>query len=114
MSGYLRLLRERWPALAFGFLAVFWGNFGQTFFVGVFSASIQDSLGLSAGIYGGVYSIATLASALTVVWAGSLIDRVPLRAYSTCVCLGLACASLLMWQADGIILLALGFFGLRL
>lgn len=114
MTGYLRLLRERWPALAFGFLAVFWGNFGQTFFVGVFSASIQDSLGLSAGIYGGVYSLATLASALTVVWAGSLIDRVSLSHYTTCLCLGLACAALLLWQAGGIILLALGFFALRL
>ena len=114
MTGYLRLLRERWPALAFGFLAVFWGNFGQTFFVGVFSASIQDSLGLSASLYGGIYSLATLVSALTVVWAGSLIDRVSLSGYSTCVCLGLAGAALLMWQADGIVLLALGFFGLRL
>lgn len=114
MTGYLRLLRERWPALAFGFLAVFWGNFGQTFFVGVFSASIQDSLGLSASLYGGIYSLATLVSAMTVVWAGSLIDRVSLSGYSSCVCLGLASAALLMWQVDGVFLLALGFFGLRL
>lgn len=107
-------MRERWPALSFGFLAVFWGNFGQTFFVGVFSASIQETLGLSAGVYGGVYSAATLASALTVVWAGSLIDRVSLRAYTTCLCLGLGMAALLMWQASSVILLACGFYCLRL
>lgn len=114
MTGYLRLLRERWPALAFGFLAVFWGNFGQTFFVGVFSASIQESLGLGAGRYGAVYSLATLASAVTVVWAGSLIDRVSLRRYTTVLCLGLALAATLMWQASGVIVLALGFYCLRL
>jgi MFS family permease len=114
MTGYLQLLRERWPALSFGFLAVFWGNFGQTFFVGVFSASIQETLALSAGVYGGVYSAATLASALTVVWAGSLIDRVSLRAYTTCLCLGLGMAALVMWQASSVILLACGFYCLRL
>lgn len=114
MSGYIRLLRERWPALAFGFLAVFWGNFGQTFFVGVFSASIQETLELSSGTYGAVYSLATLASAMTVVWAGSLIDRVSLRRYTTIACLGLAFAALLMSQAGGVVLLALGFYCLRL
>jgi len=114
MTGYLKLLRNRWPALSFGFLAVFWGNFGQTFFVGVFSASIQAHLQLSAGTYGAVYSLATLASALTVVWAGSLIDRVALRTYTTSLCLGLSMAALLMWQANSLVLLGLGFFCLRL
>jgi len=114
MTGYLRLLQQRGPALAFGFLAVFWGNFGQTFFVGVFSASIQQSLSLSAGIYGAVYSLATLVSAITVVWAGSLIDRVSLGRYTGAICLGLAGAALLMSQASGLVGLALGFFCLRL
>lgn len=114
MTGYLRLLKARWAALAFGFLAVFWGNFGQTFFLGAFSASIQQSLGLSSSAYGAVYSIATLASAATVVWAGSLIDRVSLQRYTLVVSLGLSCACLLMWQAAGVVTLALGFFGLRL
>lgn len=114
MTGYLRLLQQRGPALAFGFLAVFWGNFGQTFFVGVFSASIQDSLSLSASVYGAVYSLATLVSALTVVWAGSLIDRVSLSRYTASICLGLAGATLIMSQANGLMTLALGFYCLRL
>ncbi len=114
MTGYLRLLQQRGTALAFGFLAVFWGNFGQTFFVGVFSASIQESLSLSASVYGAVYSLATLGSALTVVWAGSLIDRVSLSRYTGGICLGLGCALLLMSQATGLLTLALGFFCLRL
>jgi len=114
MTGYLRLLQRHSAALGFGFLAVFWGNFGQTFFIGAFSASIQDSLAVTAGTYGAVYSLATLASALTVVWAGSLIDRVPLSGYTTALCLGLAGASLLMWQVEGLVLLAFGFYGLRL
>ena len=114
MTGYIRLLSDRWPALAFGFLAVFWGNFGQTFFLGVFSAPIQQSLGLTSGTYGAVYSLATLASAITVVWAGSLIDRVSLRRYTTVLCLGLALATFLMFNAADVILLAAGFYCLRL
>lgn len=114
MTDYLTLLRQRWPALAFGFLAVFWGNFGQTFFVGVFSASIQESLSLTAGTYGAVYSLATLASAATVIWAGSLIDRVSLQRYTGSLCLGLAAAALMMSQAASVIALGLAFYGLRL
>lgn len=114
MAGYLQLIRTHWPALAFGFLAVFWGNFGQTFFLGVFTAPIQQSLGLTAGTYGSVYSLATLLSACTVVWAGSLIDRVPLRWYTTALCLGLSCAALLMFSASGVVQLAAGFYFLRL
>lgn len=114
MAGYLQLVRTHWPALAFGFLAVFWGNFGQTFFLGVFTAPIQQSLELTAGTYGSVYSLATLLSAITVVWAGSLIDRVPLRRYTTALCLGLSVAALLMFSASGVIQLAAGFYCLRL
>jgi len=114
MVAYLSFIRQNWPLLGFGFLTVFWGNFGQTFFLGTFSASIQGSLGLTAGTYGAVYSVATLASAVTVVWGGSLIDRVSLQRYTLALCIGLAGACLLMWQAVGIVMVALGFYGLRL
>ncbi len=114
ITAYFRFLIDRWPGLAFGFLAVFWGNVGQTFFLGTFSAPIQQTLGLSSGAYGSVYSLATLASAGTVVWAGSLIDRVSLRRYTTSLCLGLGFAALIMSQASGVVLLAIAFYCLRL
>jgi hypothetical protein len=70
LRGYLGFLQQNWALLGFGFTAVFWGNFGQSFFVAWFGADIQRSLDLSAGEYGTAYSLATLVSAATVVWAG--------------------------------------------
>ncbi|MDP2141801.1 MAG: MFS transporter [Gammaproteobacteria bacterium] len=114
MIGYLTLLRTQWPLLAFGFVTVFWGNFGQSFFVGWFSADIQASVGLSASAYGSAYSLGTLAAAVTVAWAGAIIDRVSLRTYVLSVSAGLCCAALLLSQASTLWMLIPGFFLLRL
>lgn len=114
MTGYLGFMRQHWALLGFGFTAVFWGNFGQSFFVAWFGADIQRTLGLSASEYGSAYSLATLVSAATVVWAGGLIDRVSLRAYAVAVALGLAVALTVLSQANGLLTLLLGFYLLRL
>lgn len=114
MISYIPFLRQRWPLLAFGFATVFWGNFGQSFFIGWFGADIQQTLGLSASAYGSAYSGATLMSAFAVAWLGGLIDRLPLRRFVVLVCLGLASAGLLMWQASTLWLLVAGLFLLRL
>ena len=114
MTGYLGFVRQHWALLGFGFTAVFWGNFGQSFFVAWFGADIQRTLGLSASEYGSAYSLATLVSAATVVWAGGLIDRVSLRTYAVAVALGLAVALTVLSQANGLLTLLLGFYLLRL
>lgn len=114
MTGYLGFMRQHWALLGFGFTAVFWGNFGQSFFVAWFGADIQRTLGLSAGEYGTAYSLATLVSAATVVWAGGLIDRLSLRTYAVAVALGLAVALTVLSQANGLLTLLLGFYLLRL
>jgi len=114
LTGYLGFVRQHWALLGFGFTAVFWGNFGQSFFVAWFGADIQRTLGLSASEYGSAYSLATLVSAATVVWAGGLIDRVSLRTYAVAVALGLAVALTVLSQANGLLTLLLGFYLLRL
>jgi MFS family permease len=114
MTGYLSFVRQNWALLGFGFTAVFWGNFGQSFFVAWFGADIQRSLGLTAGEYGSAYSLATLASAVVVIWAGGLIDRLALRTYTLLMALGLAMGVLVLSQANGLLLLLFGFFLLRL
>lgn len=114
IKAYISFLRDSWPMLGFGFVCVFWGNFGQSFFVGWFSGDIQASLGLSAGAYGSAYSAATLTSAFLVAWAGGLIDKVTLRKYVICVALGLALASTLLWQVSALWMLLVGLFLLRL
>lgn len=114
MTGYLGFMRQHWALLGFGFTAVFWGNFGQSFFIAWFGADIQRSLGLSAGEYGVAYSLATLASAAAVVWTGGLIDRLTLRTYAVSAALGLAVALTVLSQANGLVTLLMGFFLLRL
>lgn len=114
MTSYLRFIGHHWALLGFGFITVFWGNFGQSFFFAWFGADIQRSLGMTAGTYGSAYSLATLASAITIVWAGGLIDKMSLRRFSMLISLGLAVAMLVMSQASGLLTLLLGFFLMRL
>lgn len=114
MKRYLQFIVSNWPVLSFGFLSVFWGNFGQSFFIAWFGADIQKSLGLSAAQYGMAYSFATLCSAVTLIWAGSLIDKLDLRKYIIGVATGLSCAALVMSQVSSVILLLIGLFLLRL
>ncbi|MGM0634390.1 MAG: MFS transporter [Pseudomonadota bacterium] len=114
MLSYLSFIRQNWPLLGFGFLTVFWGNFGQSFFIAWFGAAIQQDLSLSAGTYGTAYSVATLMAALTVVWAGGLVDRMSLRRYVSLVGIGLCMACLVLFRADSLWMLFLGLFLLRL
>ncbi len=114
MTGYFSFIKQYWALLGFGFLTVFWGNFGQSFFVAWFGADIQRSLGLSAAEYGSAYSLGTLMSAVVVLWAGGLIDRVSLRTYTLLVSAGLASAMLVLSQANNLWILLLGFFLLRM
>lgn len=113
MQSYFRFITQSWPLLAFGFLSIFWGNFGQSFFISWYGTPIQESLGLSAGRYGSLYSIATLASGLVILFFGGLIDRLPLRFFATLSALGLALAGLVMAFAVHPLLLLLGLFLVR-
>lgn len=101
-------------ALAFGFLAVFGGNFGQSFFVGFFGEEIQQSLNLSASAYSSAYSLATLVSAMTVIWLGGLIDRIALQHYVLLVVIGLGLATAILSQSTNLLMLAVGLYLLRL
>ncbi|MBU2098574.1 MAG: MFS transporter [Gammaproteobacteria bacterium] len=114
VMSYLSFIRRQWTLLAFGFMAVFAGNFGQSFFVAWFGADIQRTLNISAAEYGTTYSVGTLLSAFVVVWAGGLIDRVSLRRYVLVLLAGLSAALLLLSAADSLLLLTAGFFLLRL
>ncbi|MFT7561353.1 MAG: putative MFS family arabinose efflux permease [Flavobacteriales bacterium] len=112
-SRAMGFLRQNFALLSFGFLCVFWGNFGQSFFVSWFGGDIQRSLNISASAYGSAYSLATLASAMTVVWAGALIDRVSLSRYSATVAVGLVFACVVLAMAPNYIALCIGFYLLR-
>ncbi|WP_049722028.1 MFS transporter [Gilvimarinus polysaccharolyticus] len=114
MTLYLQFIRRNWPLLCFGFVSIFWGNFGQSFFVSWYGAHIQESLGLSAALYGSLYSAGTLGSALTIMAVGGLIDRWPLQRFAAAAGAGLMLACLIMLLSYHALTLLLGFYLLRL
>jgi MFS family permease len=97
-----------------GFLLALFSSFGQTFFIALFGAEIRGELGLSHGGFGVVYSAATLASGLLMLWLGALLDRVSLRAYAAIATAILAAACVLLATVESTALLLLALFGLRL
>ncbi len=96
MKSFLPLIQSEWRLLLFGFVMTFGSSLGQTYFIGLFGGDIRHDLQLSHGDFGGLYSAATLVSALLLFWTGSLIDRMELRRYACIISAGLALACALM------------------
>jgi MFS family permease len=111
---YWQFVASSWPLLAFGFVSIFWGNLGQSFFISWYGPSIQQSLTLSAGAYGTVYSSATLLSSLVIMAFGGMIDRWPLRRFATAAAIGLMLACIALGAAHTVTMLFIGFFLVRL
>ncbi len=109
----LKLIRQEWQLLLFAFLMTFWSSPGQTFFISLFSGEIRTDLNLSDGEFGGIYSLATLLSAIIMVWSGTLVDRVDLKQFSIATVLGLGIGCGLMSISNGIASLFIGIFMLR-
>ena len=114
MRDFIQLLRQQAPLLGFGALFCFTSSFGQTFFIAVFGGAIRDAFAIGHGTFGAAYSAATLASAITLIWLGKLVDRMDASRLAILVVVGLALAALLMSLAQGLLTLAIAFYGLRL
>lgn len=113
MKSFLPLIKAEWRLLLFGFLMTFGSSLGQTYFIGLFSGEIRADLGLSHGDFGAVYSAATLASAILLLWSGSLIDRMDLRHFSYMAAAGLAIGCFLMAGSTGVATLFVSILVLR-
>ncbi|MFK7730453.1 MAG: MFS transporter [Pseudomonadales bacterium] len=107
------MLRSEWRLLAFGFLMTLCSSPGQTFFIGYFSADLRQQLSLSHAEFSGVYSAATLLSAIAVVWTGALLDRIDLRVFSQITVVGLAVGCITLALGGNAFTLLLAFFLLR-
>lgn len=112
--GFLAFLRSNAAWLAAGFLLTFTSSFGQTFFISIFAGEIRETFQLSHGQWGGLYTLATTASAIVMVWAGVLTDRYRVRNLGPIVFSGLALAALAMAAVPSAWLLVLVIFALRL
>ena len=100
--------------LFFGFLIAFASGFGQTFFISLFSQDFRDTFKLTNTEFGSLYSIATLLSAVTIIWAGKLIDTVSLKKYTLTIIAGLALTCLMASFVFNVIYLFLVIYFLRL
>ena len=110
---FMSFLRINAPWLSSGVLLAFLSSFGQTFFISIFAGDIRETFGLSHGAWGGLYAAGTTASAIAMIWAGALTDRIRARDLGALVlgCLGLSC--LFMAVNPSWILLPLVIFCLR-
>lgn len=114
MQTYFAFIRANARFLGFGFFLTLGSTFGQTFFLSLFGSEIRHEFRLSDGEFGLGYSIATLASGLTLIWLGKRIDDMPLPRYTTYTCLGLALSAAVMAVAPVVPILFIAFYGLRL
>ena len=110
-QNYLGLIRNHAGLLAISFLAVFTGNLGQSFFIGLFQAPISEQLNLSAGEFGSVYSAITIIGGFLVLYFGPKIDWVSPKRYALTLLITLTIGLLLLtlspWWALGILGLGL-------
>ena len=114
LRSYLHFARRHRKGLLFGALLMALSSFGQTYYVSLFGADFRKTFGLSDGTLGAAYAIGTVASALTLTWAGRLIDLTTVRRYTWCVAALLAAACLLTAGAGSVLVLAVAFYFLRL
>ena len=100
--------------LFFGFLISFSSGFGQTFFISLFSDDFRSTFELTNTEFGGLYSIATVLSAITIIWAGKLIDTVSLKKYTLTIVIGLSITCLMASLVFNVFILFLTIYFLRL
>ncbi|MCH8925021.1 MAG: MFS transporter, partial [Proteobacteria bacterium] len=111
--GYLRFARANARFLGFGFTMTFASSVGQTFFIGVFGPAVRAEFGLSHTSWSAIYMAGTLLSAAVLSWTGPQIDRLPLKRYTTLVCVALVVAAAFMAQVPSAAWLVLAIFLLR-
>ncbi|NKB20213.1 MAG: MFS transporter [Alphaproteobacteria bacterium] len=114
MRSYFSFIGRNAEFLFYGFLLALLSSFGQTYFIALFGAEIRNDYQLSHGELGLIFSLATLASAACLIWAGRKMDDIDLRLYSFFVVIGLAVACALLAGGRGVAFLFIAFFGLRL
>ena len=109
-----QFVKNNFRFLLFGFILTFCSSFGQTFFIGIFNPFIRQELDLSHSQFGLIYSLATVASAVSLIWIGKKIDDVKILYFAIFTCLFLAFASFFITLVESVVLLFFALYFLRL
>ncbi len=110
---YGAFIKENYRFLCFGFVLVFVGNYGQTFFISIFGGVWRETFELSHTEYSGYYSLATLISGFLLMFLGGKLDSSALRPFTLWVLAGVLVASLVLAFASHPYLLFIGFLLIR-
>ena len=111
---YTEFIYENRRWLAGGFLLTLASCFGQTFFISLFAGELRATFDLSHGELGGLYTAATLLSAITLVWLGKTADWVHIPTLCAIVLGVFAAACLAMASAGSMIVIFVAMYLLRL
>ncbi|MGB0865132.1 MAG: MFS transporter [Granulosicoccaceae bacterium] len=114
MQDTLQFVRDNTRWLLGGFLLTFFSSFGQTFFISLSGAEIRGEYGLSHGEFGGLYMLATLASAATLPSLGRVVDIISVARTIALIVPMLVLATASMALAHSIWGLLLSLYMLRL
>ncbi len=107
-------LRQNLTWLAGGILLTFCSSVGQTFFISLFAGEIRSDFELSHGEFGFLYMLATLGSAITLIWLGKIVDHVDVARLAKFWILAIAGAAILMSIAQNWLFLLIAIYLLRL
>ncbi|MEL6257842.1 MAG: MFS transporter [Pseudomonadota bacterium] len=110
----IKFITENLRWLGAGFLLTFFSGIGQTFFISLSNDAFREKFNLSHGELAGIYSAATLASALILLEFGKIVDRRSVRFSALVVVGGAALAAFWMSMAWAAWTLFFGYLGLRL
>ena len=99
--------------IIFGFIFTFFSSFGQSFFLGIFNASIRDELSITHGQFGSIYASATLLSSFLLIWVGKKIDDINIFKFAFFVTLLLSFSSFFFSKISSVIILFIAIFLMR-
>ena len=99
--------------LAVGTLLTFCSSFGQTYFISIFADRIMEEYRLTDGEWGGIYTVATLASAGALLWAGRFADEIRVARLAAMILAAFAAVAIGMSLNESPWVLVALIFGLR-
>lgn len=111
MVGRFYIENIRW--LGAGMVLTLASSFGQTFFISLFAGHIMTSFGLTDGQWSTVYLIGTLSSAVLLIRAGGLADRMALGRLAVAIIALYAAVAVAMSLNPSVWVLVVLIFGLR-
>ena len=110
----LEFFKRNHNYLQAGFLLTFAASIGQTFYFALYAGNIREELALSHGLFGGLYTIATLMSAITMLYTGKMVDYIRIRYLSFAVLIFLGVSSIAFSFINSAIFLLIVFYLLRI